>query len=161
MYLNLTSFLVVSLLLGCAGLSERTTKSSALGNVEFTRTLTTGPLPSVIVSNNVVRVAAPVESEKIVSTAAQNYSADVKKSLPLGTKLILLGVGILILLLVGWVVLRSSAAARAIASTLDSGVAEAIRRLRSKSSLSTDPARTAELNIEIAELEGLRGRLRK
>lgn len=153
-------FLACCLLCACAGLSERTSTSAARGNVEFTRALTAGPLPSVTVSNGVVKVAPPIITEEVKSDAAQNFSAEASVKIPLGTKLILIGVGLLLILSSLGIVLRSSAAARAVASTADASVAEAIRRLRSKTSLSTDPARTAELSVEIAELESLRGRLR-
>lgn len=82
-----------------------------------------------------------------------------KSTIPMGVNLMLLAAGILAVLFAVRIARNSSAAANVAFQTADAGLASLIRSLRDRASTSTDPARIADYQTQIAELESQRGRL--
>lgn len=82
-------------------------------------------------------------------------------SIPMGVKIGLLGIGILILggaLAWAWRYVKSTAFGQG-ASLVHDLAARQIRKLRDRAALSTDPTEQARLQVDIAELEAERGKL--
>lgn len=82
-----------------------------------------------------------------------------KSTIPMGINLMLLAGGILAVIFAVNRARNASAAANAAFGAADSGLASLIRSLRDRVALTTDPARVAEFQTQIAELEAQRGRL--
>lgn len=82
-----------------------------------------------------------------------------KSTIPMGVNLMLLAAGILAIIFAVNRARQSSAAANAAFQAADSGLASLIRSLRDRAATNTDPARIAEFQTQIAELEAQRGRL--
>lgn len=82
-----------------------------------------------------------------------------KSTIPMGVNLMLLAGGILAIIFAINRARNASAAANAAFGAADSGLASLIRSLRDRVALTTDPARVAEFQTQIAELEAQRGRL--
>jgi hypothetical protein len=95
------------------------------------------------------------------STSALESITKFESTIPLGVKLTLIGIGIVVVILAIRMALKSSAAATAAFGAADQSLAGIIRGLRSEATTSTDPHDLAWLNNKVAELESERGRLKK
>lgn len=113
-------------------------------------------------NGTVVKVTQPVQttettSAKTNSAEDRNLDMAAKSSwystIPMGVKLILLAVGAIGLLGVGWLVLRSSKAVRASWETVDGSMAGMIHKLRTKATTINDPTIRSELVGMSADLE--------
>jgi hypothetical protein len=141
------------LLTGCLGMTRTKTESAAVG-----RTLTSGPVPSVTISNatGTIAVNAPAATETFSEAVA---SLDQKKMSP-GMQLILFSIGVLLLILALLIVRRSSASADAAWTAADTLGAKGIRKIQSLIASTPDPAMQASLHEVVAGMEAERGKLR-
>jgi hypothetical protein len=113
-------------------------------------------------------VSAPYREETTYSANNQSESKSAldsitkfESTIPLGVKLTLLGLGIVVVIWAIKYALNASAAGKAAFSAADQSLASIIRGLRSEATTSTDPLDLAWLNNKVAELESERGRLKK
>jgi hypothetical protein len=93
--------------------------------------------------------------------SATQAASDEKSTLPAGVKLILLGIGIVVVtagLIFAWRHLKTTAVGQGIALG-DAALKSQIDIIRSKLATTTDSARQAEHNAAIAQLEAERGKL--
>jgi hypothetical protein len=97
-----------------------------------------------------------VDTNNDATSAAHWWS---KSTIPMGVNLMLLAGGILAIIFAINRARNASASANALFGAADSGLASLIRSLRDRAALTTDPARVAEFQTQIAELEAQRGRL--
>lgn len=93
------------------------------------------------------------------SDSAASGNAAQSDSFPMFVKLIGVGVGLLILLLVWWLIRRSSKAVDAAWVAADGMVASKIHNLRTHQTASTDPNVIAALKTQEAELQRLRAEM--
>lgn len=93
------------------------------------------------------------------SNSSASGSAAQSESFPMFVKLIGVGVGLLVLLLVWWLIRRSSKAADAAWVAADGMVASKIHNLRTHQTASTDPNVIAALKTQEAELQRLRAEM--
>lgn len=136
------------------------------------------PVQSVMPSSYISSGQGYRSSVKVTSasgqTAGSNTAADSAFSitLPLGVKLILLALGIILFIVAIWLAKRSSPAVAAAVSAGERGIAGAVKAadqvistqiqtLRSRAMKATDPSEIAIHATDIARLEGDRGRLAK
>jgi hypothetical protein len=157
-------------------------KVGGLGNkVEvYAQPKAVAPTPSVVVKDaeakapSVVAQVAPAVDSKpelyreettYTSTsdqiAASNDDAKAKleMTIPMGVKLILLGVGLLICIYAIAVARKSSASVNAAFQMADGVLSNRIRAMRDMALTSTEPSKIAELQTQIAALESDRGRM--
>jgi hypothetical protein len=99
-----------------------------------------------------------VDTDNDATSAAHWWS---KSTIPMGVNLLLLAAGILAIIFAVRRMMNASAAAHAALSTADAGLASLIRSLRDRAALASDPARIAEFQTQIAELESQRGRINR
>lgn len=97
-------------------------------------------------------------AQDVASKSSAKGSLDV--SIPMGVKIGLVGVGLVLLAWGVRVIRASSAAANAAYGAADAALASRIRSWREKATTATDPGEIARLQASIAELEADRGRLK-
>lgn len=131
---------------------------------EYTTSARPDPMPAVELTTSkngdqVLKVTPPAETastakaEQFEDYASNATGAATKTvTLPTGTKLILLAVGVLLLLLVAWLIRRSSKAADAAWQWTDDALGAQINSVRDKLAEATDPARITVLRGIEAEL---------
>lgn len=93
------------------------------------------------------------------SDSAASGVASWEQSIPLGAKLILLAIGVGLLLLIVWLIRRSSAAANAAWKYGDEALKRRIDALRSRMATATEPQVIMALQQEEAQLERERAEL--
>lgn len=130
--------------------------------------LTPAQPASITVSNGVVSLAWPSSEKATVNASSSQVASSVGSSnieisskFTAGQKMILWGIGLILItvaLLIAWKYAKTTAAGQAL-SLADDRLAGYIRRLRDRASLETDAKRQAEINADVAHLEGERGRL--
>lgn len=103
-----------------------------------------------------VQYKSSLETDNHAASESDFWS---KSTIPMGVNLMLLAAGILAIIFAINRARQSSAAANAAFQATDAGLASLIRSLRDRASTSTDPARIADYQTQIAELESQRGRL--
>lgn len=91
----------------------------------------------------------------------QKSTASLIESIPLGIKIILIGLGIGLLLFIWRIIYNSSAAVRAAASAADTALAKQIKRYEGQlDSEGLTSEKKATILASVRELEAARGRLR-
>jgi hypothetical protein len=163
--MKILPILVIAVALaGCSVLPTEHSKSQGVKSAEEISTTQS------LVVERIARGLAVANDPEVSSFRIEAHSrqeADTKAkatgstevTIPMGVKLALLGVGILILLFAISSVRRYSLAANAAYSLADSKMAGIISALRSRATLSTDAAQIAEAQHLIAEVEKSRGQL--
>lgn len=114
------------------------------------------PIQSTVPYRESVQYQSSLETDNHAASESDFWS---KSTIPMGVNLMLLAAGILAIIFAINRARQSSAAANAAFQTADAGLASLIRSLRDRASTSTDPARIADYQTQIAELESQRGRL--
>jgi hypothetical protein len=128
------------------------TPAITVSGVEKGATVTVNAVPNT----NSVTVTAQAAQQ-----AGQTEDLKESKSSKLSLSLAILfgSIALLLLIVAVWLILRSSASARAVYGAADTGIANAITLVSSHAKASSDPAHTSVLNSIQAELEKARGKV--
>lgn len=117
---------------------------------------------SQIVSGQAIRETLRIHDSSNSGAGSHDAAAGTSiSSIPFGVKLILIGIGVLVILgalILAWRYVKTTAVGQGI-SLGDTVLANHIKKLRDRASLSTNPAETAVHQMDIASLEAERGKL--